>query len=63
MNILITGAAGFIGSHAADFFLKAGYNVTGVDNFTYAGNRKNLSSALKNNKFKFSINLFKVSTW
>src|SRR3954465_1479802 len=32
-NILITGAAGFIGSHAAEALLERGYNVIGVDNF------------------------------
>ncbi len=52
MNVLITGAAGFIGSHATDFFLKEDYNVIGVDNFTYAGNKKNLFNALKSDKFK-----------
>ena len=32
-NILITGAAGFIGSHAAEALIDAGYNVIGADNF------------------------------
>src|SRR5918999_4714507 len=32
-NILVTGAAGFIGSHAAQALLGRGYNVIGVDNF------------------------------
>jgi len=31
-NILVTGAAGFIGFHLAERLLKAGYSVTGVDN-------------------------------
>lgn len=33
-KILITGAGGYIGSVAADLFLKSGYEVVGVDNFT-----------------------------
>ena len=33
MNILITGAAGFIGAHTALRLLKDGHQVTGLDNF------------------------------
>src|SRR3954452_16846063 len=33
MKILITGAAGFIGSHLADRLVEAGHDVVGVDNF------------------------------
>ena len=32
-NILVTGAAGFIGSHAAEALIARGYRVIGVDNF------------------------------
>src|SRR3954449_11691133 len=32
-NILVTGAAGFIGSHAAQALIERGYRVIGVDNF------------------------------
>jgi UDP-glucuronate 4-epimerase len=32
-NILVTGAAGFIGSHAAEALVQRGYRVIGVDNF------------------------------
>jgi UDP-glucuronate 4-epimerase len=32
-NILVTGAAGFIGSHSAEALLERGYRVIGVDNF------------------------------
>ncbi len=34
MKVLITGAAGFIGSHAAERLQKEGYTVTGLDNFS-----------------------------
>lgn len=40
---LITGGAGFIGSHTAEALVKEGYNVIIVDNFT-TGNRNNLSA-------------------
>lgn len=33
-NILVTGAAGFIGSHAAQELLARGYHVIGIDNFS-----------------------------
>lgn len=32
-NVLVTGAAGFIGSHAAEALIQHGYRVIGVDNF------------------------------
>src|SRR5437016_483279 len=32
-TVLVTGAAGFIGSHAAEALLARGYTVVGVDNF------------------------------
>ena len=41
MRILITGAAGFLGSHLVDRFLAAGHRVLGVDNFV-TGTWRNL---------------------
>ena len=32
-QILVTGAAGFIGSHVCDYFLSSGHSVIGFDNF------------------------------
>src|SRR5262245_58798046 len=41
MNVLVTGGAGFIGSHIADALLKAGHRVVIVDNL-HSGNRANI---------------------
>ena len=38
---LVTGGAGFIGSHVADLYLEHGYDVTVLDNFS-SGRRENL---------------------
>lgn len=53
MKIIITGCAGFIGSHATEEFLSHGYEILGIDSLTYAGNIKNLSVCLINKNFKF----------
>jgi UDP-glucose 4-epimerase len=49
-HLLLTGSAGFIGSHTADQLLAAGHSVTGVDNFR-TGFRDNLSNALASPRF------------
>lgn len=46
MNILVTGGAGFIGSHVVDCFLKAGHRVVAVDDLSM-GNKKNVNKAAK----------------
>lgn len=45
MNTLITGGAGFIGSHLTDLLLDKGHTVTVVDNFS-RGRRSNLDNAV-----------------
>ena len=52
MKILITGAAGFIGSNLADRLLADGHTVIGVDNLS-TGHMRFLESALKQPKFSF----------
>ena len=52
-NIMITGCAGFIGSHATDYFLQRGHEVIGLDALTYAGNTDNLKAAFSNKDFEF----------
>jgi UDP-glucose 4-epimerase len=49
-HVVLTGAAGFIGSHLADRFLSEGLRVTGIDNFS-RGARQNLCNALRNPAF------------
>lgn len=44
MRYLITGGAGFIGSHIADALVDAGHEVVVLDNFS-SGKRENLKSA------------------
>jgi nucleoside-diphosphate-sugar epimerase len=41
-SVLITGCAGFLGSHLSEYYLKAGYKVYGLDNF-YTGSRSNIN--------------------
>jgi len=52
LNILITGGAGFIGSHLVDKFISRKYNVIVIDNLL-TGTKKNLDPFLKNENFTF----------
>ncbi len=51
-RILITGAAGFLGSHLCDRFLKEGYEVIGMDNLL-TGNIKNIEHLFPLKEFQF----------
>lgn len=51
-KVLITGAAGFLGSHLCDRFIKEGYYVIGMDNFI-TGDKKNLIHLKENSCFEF----------
>lgn len=52
MNVLVTGAAGFIGSHLVDHLLAKQHCVIGLDNLRN-GSLQNLSSALQHDAFRF----------
>ena len=51
-KILITGAAGFLGSHLCDRFIKEGYHVIGMDNLI-TGRLKNIEHLFKLEQFEF----------
>ncbi|MBI2331294.1 MAG: GDP-mannose 4,6-dehydratase [Chloroflexi bacterium] len=52
MRILITGAAGFLGSHLCDRLLADGHEIIGMDNFI-TGNPDNIAHLAGNEKFQF----------
>lgn len=54
MNILITGGAGFIGSHVAKFYLDKGYDVYVLDNLS-SGYRENIPYIDNNHFFNIDI--------
>ena len=51
-RILITGAAGFLGSHLCDRFIREGYHVIGMDNLI-TGDLKNIEHLFKLEQFEF----------
>lgn len=57
MKILVTGAAGFIGSHVCNYYLRMGHVVTGLDNFDLFYSKKfkllNISELTHDKGFQF----------
>jgi nucleoside-diphosphate-sugar epimerase len=51
-TILITGGAGFLGSHLADAYLEKNYNVIAVDNLS-TGSERNIQHLKDNRSFEF----------
>ena len=52
MRILVTGAAGFLGSHLSDALIERGHEVLGLDNL-YTGRKTNIQHLLDNPNFEF----------
>ncbi len=52
MRVLITGAAGFLGSHLTDRFLADGHTVVGLDNFV-TGHPDNIAHLVGHERFSF----------
>jgi dTDP-glucose 4,6-dehydratase len=52
VRVLITGAAGFLGSHLCDRFLVEGHDVVGLDNFV-TGHADNIAHLIGNDRFQF----------
>ena len=50
-RVLVTGGAGFLGSHLCERLLAEGHDVLCVDNF-YTGSKDNLAAALTNSRFE-----------
>ncbi len=46
MKCLITGVAGFVGSHLSDYLIEKGHTVVGIDNF-FTGDRKNINKKVR----------------
>ena len=54
MKILITGGAGFIGSHLGEKLLTAGHDISVIDNLS-TGSLENIKHLMKNKKFSYTI--------
>lgn len=60
MNILVTGAAGFIGSHVCEYYIRYGQSVTGIDNFDNFYPEEIKKRNLINLKDKSSFKFYRV---
>lgn len=57
MKAIVTGAAGFIGSHLCNKLMKLGHEVIGIDDLS-SGTLKNLVLPMSYNKFRFVLSNF-----
>jgi len=51
MNIIVTGGAGFLGSHLCERLLNDGHDVLCVDNY-FTGTKQNIAHLLDNPRFE-----------
>ena len=52
MNVLVTGGAGFLGSHLCDRLIEDGHSVICLDNY-FTGTKENIKHLMDNPKFSF----------
>lgn len=52
-TILLTGGAGFIGSHVVEWLIASGWHVVNLDLLTYAGNLDNLAAIADHDRYTF----------
>ena len=62
MKALITGGAGFIGSHLAERLLVAGHDVAALDNLS-TGSLANLANVLEHPKFRLVVDDVRNPAW
>jgi dTDP-glucose 4,6-dehydratase len=53
LRVVITGGAGFLGSHLCDYFIEKGWDVLCLDNLV-TGTNSNIEHLLQNPRFKFA---------
>ena len=56
MRILVTGGAGFIGSHLCEELLKGENEVICIDNF-FTGQKKNIRNLIDNKNFELNLKI------